>query len=289
MYCARSSEFFISDPSYSEFLHNKMPGENGAADIFIDVYFGNLHDKKNLRDCFDTGQYWSLFRTGDDYLLKFQREGAGKPYMTALVSHDISRVELFCSDDFADNEGRTYLPVQYPLDQILLMLYLVNHEGVIAHSAGMSFHENGYLFPGCSGAGKSTVSRSLSGGDNVILLSDDRIIIRKMADAFMVYGTPWPGEAGIAVNRSAPLRGIFFLEKGPDNIIKPIDETEALKRFMPVLSVPWFDRDYISEALSLVSELLSKVPSHLIHFKPGKEVVYTLGKFVAAQHVSDHV
>ena len=115
-----------------------------------------------------------------------------------------------------------------------------------------------------------------------MLLSDDRIIVRKKADAFMIYGTPWPGDAGIAVNKSTSLKGVFFLEKSTDNVIQQIDEAEALRRFMSVLSVPWYDRDSISGALSLVSELISKVPSYVLQFKPGKEVVDTIEKFVSA-------
>lgn len=282
IYCPQGTDLFLSDPSYNEFLCNEIPGDIGPAEISIEVSFGQVHDIKNLRDCFETGQSWSLFRDGDNYLLKFQREGSGEPYMTARLSRDISQVELFCSGAFIDDEGRAENPVHYPLDQILLMHYLVNHEGVIAHSAGMSFNGNGYLFPGCSGAGKSTISRNLSGGDKATLLSDDRIIIRKESDTFMVYGTPWPGDAGIAVNRSAPLKGVFFLEKSSDNVIEQIDEAEALKRFMSVLSVPWYDRDSISDTLSLVSELISKVPLYVLQFKPGKEVVDTFEKYVSA-------
>ncbi len=118
--------------------------------------------------------------------------------------------------------------------------------------------------------------------DKVMLLSDDRIIIRKESDTFRIYGTPWPGEAGIAVNRSAPLKGVFFLEKSSNNIIQQIDEAEALRRFMSVLSVPWYDRDSISGALSLVSELISRVPSYVLQFKPGEEVVDTIEKFISA-------
>lgn len=282
IYCQQEIEFVLSDPSYNEFLYNEIPGDVRGNDICIDVSFGRVHDIKNLRDCFETGQSWSLFRAGNDYLLKFHRGGSSEPYMTASVSHDISRVELFCSSDFITEDGRAQSAVNYPLDQILLMQYLVKLEGVIAHSAGMSFNGNGYLFPGCSGAGKSTVSRSLSGGDNIMLLSDDRIIIRKKADAFAIYGTPWPGEAGIAVNKSVPLKGVFFLQKSPNNIIEHIDEAEALRRSMSVLSVPWYDRDSISGALSLVSELVSKVPSYLLHFKPGQEVVDTIEEFISA-------
>ena len=282
IYCPKGIDLLLRDPSYRDFFYNELPGDVGTAEICIDISFGRAHNIENLRACFDTGQSWSLFRDGDNYLFTFQREGSGEPYMTARASNDISQVELFCSNDFINDQGEAENPVCYPLDQILLMHYLILNKGLIAHSAGMSFNGNGYLFPGCSGAGKSTISKSLAFSDKVMLMSDDRIIARKESDTFLIYGTPWPGEAGTAVNKSAPLKGVFFLEKGGENNIQPINEAEALKRFFSVLSVPWYDRDSISGALSLVSELVSEVPAYLLHFKPGKEVVDIFEKFITA-------
>ncbi|MBI5101211.1 MAG: hypothetical protein HZB33_05190 [Nitrospirae bacterium] len=267
--------------AYDEFYVGQTSGALETPDISVDISFGRVHDITELRDCFETGQSWSLFRDGDNYLVKFKRVGSTDCYMTALISRDISAVDLRCGNELIGSGGRVDSPVCYPLDQILLMQYLVRHEGIIAHSAGASFNGKGYLFPGCSGAGKSTISRSMYGSDKMLLLSDDRIIIRKGPDTFSIFGTPWPGDASIAVNRSAPLKGVFFLVKGGENRIEPIDESEAFRRFMPVLSVPWYDRDSVSAALSLVNGLISAVPSYLISFKPGKEVSDYLEEFIS--------
>ena len=89
------------------------------------------------------------------------------------------------------------------------------------------------IFPGKSGAGKSAITRLLNGGTNFELLSDDRIIVREMNDHFEVFGTPWPGEAGISVNRSAALEGILFLAHGSENRINALNPKESLKRLLP--------------------------------------------------------
>ena len=69
----------------------------------------------------------------------------------------------------------------------------------------------GYLFAGPSGAGKSTICSFYQELEQYTILSDDRMVVKKSGDDFFMYGTPWSGEAGIAVNDSAKLHGMFFL------------------------------------------------------------------------------
>ena len=84
----------------------------------------------------------------------------------------------------------------------------------------------------------------------------------------MMFGTPWPGEAGMAHNKSVPLRAVFFLVQSIENRIEKITYAEAFRRFMPVLSIPWYDKDAINGCFSVVEELISEVPSYVLHFTP---------------------
>ena len=99
-------------------------------------------------------------------------------------------------------------------------------------------HGRGYFFPGKSGAGKSTLSRLLLGRDNIGMLSDDRVVARKIKGRFEVFGTPWAGDAEIAENKNVPLSGIFFIHHAEENMIKEIKPREAIERLMPVTSIP---------------------------------------------------
>jgi hypothetical protein len=162
------------------------------------------------------------------------------------------------------------------------MYILSQRQGCLVHAAGFGIHGRGCVFPGRSGAGKSTLSRQFFDVPGIVLLSDDRIIIRKIDKVFRAFGTPWPGDAGIAENSSLPLSGIFFICHGDKNLLKEVKPKEAVERLMPVTSIPWYDEKIMSDILSFCEDMVMNIPAYELCFRPDKEVVDFLEKFVSA-------
>ena len=173
-------------------------------------------------------------------------------------------------------------PVLYPLDQLLLIHILAQNDGALVHAAGMHFHDRGYIFPGRSGAGKSTISSQFAKRKHIGLLSDDRVAIRKINNKFMAYGTPWAGDAGIAENKGTILSGIFFLHQGSENVIKEISPGEAFERLMPVTSVPWYEEGMMTKVLSFCEDMVSCIPSFDMFFRPDSEIVDLLEEYASS-------
>lgn len=183
-------------------------------------------------------------------------------------------------------------PLVSPLGQPVMGLLLSRHDGVIIHTAGLLADGACYLFPGKCEAGKSTISRLLHAHTDGQVLSDDRMIVRKATQwhfhgcppgeastcsrsetpgdshNFVAFGTPWPGDAGFAVNAGAPLRALLFLRKSDHNEIVPLSPVQALDRLMPVTSVPWFDADLTGRVLDFCDDLLTHVPAYEFSFTP---------------------
>jgi serine kinase of HPr protein (carbohydrate metabolism regulator) len=162
------------------------------------------------------------------------------------------------------------------------MYILARKGGAIVHAAGASICGQGMLFAGPSSAGKTTLSGLLAGQEHIELLSDDRMVVRRMGDQYLAFGTPWPGEAGVAVNQGVPLSALFFIYHGTDNRIREIPAQVALERLLPVASIPWFDRDVLPTALSFCDDLLSHIRAYELHFERSSTVADTLREFVAA-------
>jgi len=159
-------------------------------------------------------------------------------------------------------------------------------QGVILHAAGV-FHASWCaLFLGRSGAGKSTVSRQLQTSSRFRLGSDDRIIVRKVSEGHMAFGTPWPGEARIARNESASLGGLFFLHKASKNRIVPLKPQSAFERLLPVASIPWFDPEVFPSVLEYLEELAREVPAFDLHFRPTPEVADEIRNLLQSVHGS---
>jgi hypothetical protein len=205
-----------------------------------------------------------------------------KPLWVARFDHKIKKVTIFFNERavFKNNDNAT-VPnlISNPVGQILLMYFLSNNKGALVHAAGLCFRDRGYIFPGKSGAGKSTISRQLAGLDDYEFLSDDRIIVRNMDKTFKAFGTPWPGEAGIAVNKNVALSGIFFISQASFNKIEDIKPQKAMERLLPVVSIPWYDKEVMVKILDFCEDLISNVPVYELYFKPGNEIINIFQRF----------
>lgn len=262
---------------------------------------------------FDSEGAWTMESEGEDgYRLCFRSLGGAGAEGCVRSNADTSAVTIHLSlrraRPHTEDEGRHKLqvvsdPVGYPLDQILLMNHLASRSGVIVHAAGLDLQGRGLVFAGASRAGKSTLSRLLArAGLADDLLSDDRIILREAADAdaeagrgavadetsavegdprrdspaFLAYGTPWPGDARIARNASAPLSALLFLVKASSDRIVPIEPGEALRRLMPVISCPWYDEFRFPDVLDTCGRVVEDVPSYILESRGSPEVVELL-------------
>ncbi len=253
-----------------------------ALDVPVRVELGAAPLPLSPRVVFDTGDSWLLSRDGGDYCLTLHPERLSREELwTAKITRDLTQVTVYCGEGMVSRTEKgtaIQTPLTYPLDQILLMLLLAQHEGAIVHAAGASMGGKGFIFPGRSRAGKSTLATHLAGREGFRLLSDDRMALRKIGGTFLGYGTPWPGDQGAALNESAPLCGIYFLRHADDDEVVPLSPREAAERFMPVTSIPWYDPEPMTMVLRFLDDLVAHVPAFDLRFRPGPGVTELLEK-----------
>ena len=132
---------------------------------------------------------------------------------------------------------------------------------LMAHGCGVVVGDGrGVICLGTSGAGKSTASRMLDGYSGIRLLNDDRLVIERRPTGFHLWGTPWPGTAGVARAGDAPLSKIALISQGIRHESRRLSRREALGRVLPTLALPIWDQSLMGEALEFVDELLARVP-----------------------------
>lgn len=273
----------VIDPAYTPFLMAER--DASRLNVDIELEFGDIPSTKGVTRIFDTEQSWSMSFDGRYYYLSLNPPAHDGPLWLARFDNEFKRITVYCRQTPAGHPGKptAFNPFSYPLDQILLMHILAQRGGAILHAGGIAVGRRGYIFPGRSGAGKSTLLRQFARRGNGCLLSDDRIVVRSIGNSFEAFGTPWPGEAGIAKNKSVPLRGIFFISHGTENRIEQVAQREALELLVPLVSVPWYDADTLTKVLIFCSELLSTVPACILHFKPDPDVADFLEEFISRQ------
>ena len=80
------------------------------------------------------------------------------PYKTALFVPDFSRGHVCLHRPFFA-DAPSVDPLEYPLDELLVISLLGQGRGVEIHGCGVVDGSSGYLFVGQSGAGKTTIAR----------------------------------------------------------------------------------------------------------------------------------
>lgn len=205
---------------------------------------------------FSSDSHWQLYKNKDKYYFKITSREKGRDF--------ISRLAVFPSD-FSSGEIYTYSPVgdrdfplSYPLDQILFIHLAALHRGVLLHACGALIKGNGFVFAGHSGAGKSTIGGLVKKYARANILSDDRIIVKKEKNRFMIYGTPWHGTLPYAFAEQARLEKVFFLKKARANKIIQLSPLEAMRRLGAVSFLPYWDKSFMRKSLSTISELANK-------------------------------
>lgn len=255
-----------------------VPGffvDNGGCQAAVSLTADPCPGMGGLERIFDSQDSWSIFSDGDDLYIIDQYPPFTNPVWTARLHSGGMRITVYCGREIIDPRSQTlaFNPLGYPLDQILLMNYLATHEGGILHAAGWTFINSGWAFPGQSGAGKSTLAKLIANLHRGEIVSDDRIVVRKTGETFRMYGTPWPGEGGFAVNRGVQLKRLMFLSKGPENRITELPLSAAISRLLPVMSVPWYDRNKVLPMMDFCENLITRVPVYEFSFRPDASAV----------------
>ncbi|MFH0812090.1 MAG: hypothetical protein V2A69_04525 [Pseudomonadota bacterium] len=258
---------FGFDDAYRSFITEDEP------EVILRLHYGELVDDYDLGEkIFDSDSTWSFHRRNGKYVLRicyFSENST--PDRIAILEPDFRRGEVYISN--RSNEPITLNPLLYPFAELLMINLLSLDRGTLIHACGISDGSQGILFVGTSGAGKSTLAHFWKDRKDVTVLSDDRIIIRKMDGQFWMYGTPWHGDAKACSPERAPLEKIFFLKHAEKNEIKKMTPMEATSRLM-VCSFPTFwDKIGMEFTLGFIDELTREVPCYELGFVPDESVL----------------
>ncbi len=265
----KSNEFKVND-NYLPFI------ADGRPDAVLQVHYGSLPKLKLEEEIFNSGTIWSLHRSKGKYVIKIHSR-------MAVLESDFRSGNIYIEPS-SPSLSYSY-PLDYPLDEVLMINWLSRGLGIMMHACGVKHNGQGIIFSGTSGAGKSTVadlwknkisrlkSRSMDPSKNTILLSDDRIIIRKINGRFFIFGTPWHGDSKVCSPEEAPLDKILFLQQARENKVKKIDVIKAASRLIVCSFPPFWDKKGMEFTLNYCAELAQRIPCYELDFVPDKRVL----------------
>jgi hypothetical protein len=257
--------------------------DHGAADVELRARWIARAPECGGRLLFDSGGAWRLLQSDGDFLFTFRSSiGGGAAYETARFDSAFTRgdVQLY-RPYFEDHPSAVAHPLQYPLDELLLIHVLSHGKGVEVHGCGLlDAAGRAHLFVGQSGAGKSTMARLWTDRPGTTLLSDERIVLRTDGDRILAYGTPWQGDAHFASPLCGALASVFFLDRAPAHRIAPAGASRAAARLFACSFLPFHSSAAIDRTIAAVERVAHATPCYDLWFAPKRSVVDLLAEHV---------
>jgi hypothetical protein len=256
--------------------------EPNAGDVTIQV---SWKEKLALPSCaplFDSSGLWSVFEECGGYCFYFSSPQLGlAPYKAAQFDAQFRRGHVVLCRPYFDAASAVY-PLEYPLDELLMIHRLALGEGVEVHALGVVDDAGlGHLFLGHSGAGKSTTARLWKAQPHARILSDDRIILRVRNGRVWMYGTPWHGDAGVASPESAPLSRIYLLEHGSATKLIPVSRVGATAELFARSFVPHHSSSGVNFTLQFLDRVVQEIPCFTFRFVPDQSALEVIRRAAA--------
>ena len=128
------------------------------------------------------------------------------------------------------NDGHVYVNEEISALYRKIADLLVEDDIIVFHSSSFMVNNNGFLITARSGVGKSTHSRNLKQyiGDDFKYINDDKPLVAVEGNHIEVYSSPWNGKERRGNNIHAPLKAVFFLNRGETNTYKKIINKEEI-------------------------------------------------------------
>ena len=191
----------------------------------------------NLMIAGRVGTVHSLFESTKDYCGRYLTEEPGE------FTVEVTKADLLAQQEALLEEARqegirkrifTDPFLERTAIQEAFADHLFHHDTLLCHGSTVAVDGRAYLFTAKCGTGKSTHTRLWRQvfGERAQMVNDDKPFLKLTDTGVLACGAPWSGKHGLDTNITVPLGGICILERGPENVIRPIPAEEALPRLL---------------------------------------------------------
>lgn len=153
---------------------------------------------------------------------------------------------------------------------------LLLHRGVLVFHASCIEHDGGAIFfTAPSQTGKSTQAELWRVHRGARVRNGDKAALR-LDGPPMAYGMPFSGTSGICEPFALPPRCLVVLSQAPENSIRRLGPVEALQALTPNVFADSLVPAEWAMTLSLLLELVTKIPVYHLACTPDERAVATL-------------
>lgn len=240
-------------------------------DVRIHVCVGRAEAPPAETVAYDSeGGIFDVARDGTDWIIALRIRGVLRRY-ARFDAEFREGVVVLDPDSFYARE--CHYPLAYPLDEVIFLHRLAREGGLLVHACAVVRDGEARLFTGPSGAGKTTIARLMLQEPDTVVLSDDRIVLRRDGAGFRAFGTPWHGDAPLASPAGARLGAIHAIHQADRLEARPLFAAGAASAVLGNAFLPLHDRLAAERSLALVEQIVGAVPVLDLDFPLDRAVV----------------
>lgn len=244
---------------------------SAPAEINLRVHCGWFPEIPDPMVVFDSEKGWFLSHWADRMVIRVF-SATQDPYQLGVFAPDYRSGDIYVAPS-EQTPGSYVFPLSYPMGELYMMNLLGTGAGMLFHAAGIIDRGIGYLFAGQSGAGKTTTARLWQQFPEAQVVNDDKVILRRVDGEFILHGTPWHGEGGMALPDSAPVAAVFVLRQAPANTLTQLAPVQAASNLLARSFIPLWDQEKMGAVLSFLESLTQTIPCYELGFLPDPSAV----------------
>ena len=184
-----------------------------------------------------------------------------------------------------ENGPRDY--IETLLIQTKVAELLVKKNAFIFHGSAIYLDnkDNGYIFTGPSGVGKSTHVKLLKDiyQDRLTIINDDKPFVDA---SYNIYGSSWSGKSHISSNVTSKLKGIFVLYQSKDNKIERLSSKDAISYLTKQIYIPKGIEES-NKGLDFLINLVKDIPIYYVGLNLDKDAYMITSKIMLGDNNED--
>ena len=229
------------------------------------------------------GKIWELFIDNSqnlpNFFVEIQKE-IREAYCNVEIFDNMVNDEYLIRMDKIDimriNQSWTFakiLPLQSrdSISKFLLQIFYthgIEKNMLEFHSSLIQFYNNGLMFLGPSGIGKTTQAELWNKYRDALIINGDIVFVQETPDDFLGWGTPWHGSSPYCENTNVPLKAMIILKQAPENSIRELTGFEKVTAVSTNVFYPRWLENGMELCLETLNHLLTSVPVYELSCLP---------------------
>jgi len=142
-------------------------------------------------------------------------------------------------------------------------LSALNYDGFFIHSAAARHNDQCTIFPGRSGAGKTTLMRKIR---KHTIMTDEFTLVARSKNGWHVYSTPFRGELEFSIQpQSALFDNLMYLDRSGTAGLTEISHAESVYRLIQNI-VGWGYEERKDDLMKLADDMVSSGRSFTLSY-----------------------